>query len=218
MINRPTTLSSPVAQSCHQALRTIMALVVFAVLGGISQPALSETTPTQTRSTTKMTREFATFGAGCFWGVESVFMETSGVLSTAVGYAGGDVPNPTYKMVCTGTTNHAEVVQVEFDPSIVSYETLVELFFRLHDPTQVNRQGPDIGTQYRSVIFTHSPEQDQVARAIKERLDASGVMPRPIATQIQSAPQFWKAEEYHQQYFQKRGLPSCHAGNPYLRD
>jgi peptide-methionine (S)-S-oxide reductase len=166
-----------------------------------------------------MTKEIATFGAGCFWGVESLFMETTGVLSTACGYAGGQVPNPTYKQVCTGQTGHAEVVQVEFDPSVVSFEKLTELFFELHDPTQVNRQGPDIGTQYRSVIFTHSAEQKAKAEAIKKRLDDSKKMPRPIATIIEPhpAPEFFIAEEYHQKYFQRRGLPSCHTGNPYLK-
>jgi peptide-methionine (S)-S-oxide reductase len=166
-----------------------------------------------------MTTETATFGAGCFWGVESVFMETKGVLETACGYAGGQVPDPTYKLVCTGQTGHAEVVQVVFSPDKVSYEELVRLFFHLHDPTQVNRQGPDVGTQYRSVIFAHSDAQRETAERIKKELDTKGRMPRPIATQIEPAPAptFYIAEEYHQKYFQRRGLPSCHTGNPYLK-
>ena len=152
----------------------------------------------------------ATFGAGCFWGVESAFQALPGVQSTAVGYMGGDVQHPTYHQVCTDTTGHAEVCQVTFDPAVTGYEELVAYFFRLHDPTQVNRQGPDIGSQYRSAIFYHSAEQEQVARAVKERLDQAGRFPRPIATVIEPAGTFWRAEEYHQDYFRKHGLPSCH--------
>ncbi len=153
--------------------------------------------------------EKATFGAGCFWGVEAVFRQVEGVRATAVGYAGGTAENPTYKQVCTGTTGHAEVVQVEFDPGKVSYDRLLDVFWANHDPTTLNRQGPDVGTQYRSAIFTHSPEQEQAARASLEREQASGRYRRPIVTAIEPAGPFWRAEDYHQQYLEKRGLASC---------
>ena len=152
----------------------------------------------------------ATFGAGCFWGVESAFRQVPGVTDAAVGYAGGTVKNPTYKQVCTDRTGHAEVCQVSFDPARIGYEKLVEVFFQIHDPTTSNRQGPDVGTQYRSVIFFHSADQETVARTVKERLEASGRFPRPIVTQIVPAGAFWRAEEYHQRYFEKNGMPSCH--------
>jgi peptide-methionine (S)-S-oxide reductase len=156
-----------------------------------------------------MASALATFGAGCFWGVEEAFRKLEGVTGTAVGYAGGTVPNPTYEQVCTDRTGHAEVVQVEYDPDRISYEKLLEVFWNAHDPTQVNRQGPDIGTQYRSVIFYHSPEQQAAAEASKRQLEASGRYRRPIATQIEPAPTFYRAEEYHQQYLAKRGRSSC---------
>ncbi|HEY7214763.1 MAG TPA: peptide-methionine (S)-S-oxide reductase MsrA [Thermoanaerobaculia bacterium] len=152
----------------------------------------------------------ATFGAGCFWGVEAEFRRVKGVKATAVGYAGGDLQNPTYKDVCSDTTGHAEVVQVEYDPEAVSYDDLLNVFWENHDPTTLNRQGPDIGTQYRSVIFFHTPEQEAVARASKERLEKSGRFRRPLVTQIEPAAEFWRAEDYHQQYLEKRGLASCH--------
>jgi len=152
----------------------------------------------------------ATFGAGCFWGVEEEFRKVKGVKDTAVGYAGGGVPNPTYKDVCTDRTGHAEVVEVDYDPAEVSYETLLDVFWNGHDPTQLNRQGPDVGTQYRSVVFFHSPEQEAAARASKARLEESGRFRRPIATVIEPAPTFWRAEDYHQRYLEKRGLGSCH--------
>lgn len=152
----------------------------------------------------------ATFGAGCFWGVEAAFRRVKGVVDTAVGYEGGITENPTYHDVCTDRTGHAEVVQVEFDPKQVSYEQLLEVFWSIHDPTQVNRQGPDVGTQYRSVIFYHSPEQEAAARKSKEALERSGRYRRPIATAIEPARVFWRAEEYHQRYLEKRGLASCH--------
>ncbi len=154
--------------------------------------------------------EKATFGAGCFWGVEHFFREVPGVSDVVSGYAGGKGDKPNYRQVCTGMTNHAEVVDVTFDPAKVSYATLVDLFFKMHDPTTLNRQGPDVGTQYRSVIFTHSPEQ---ARAAKERLDAaasSGRYKRPIVTVIEPAQTFWPAEDYHQRYFEKNHGHSCH--------
>lgn len=152
----------------------------------------------------------ATFGAGCFWGVEEEFRKVKGVKDTAVGYAGGGVPNPTYKDVCTDRTGHAEVVEVDYDPAEVSYEALLDVFWHGHDPTQLNRQGPDVGTQYRSVVFFHSPEQEAAARASKARLEESGRFRRPIATVIEPAPTFWRAEDYHQRYLEKRGLGSCH--------
>lgn len=153
----------------------------------------------------------ATFGAGCFWGVEETFRNTPGVTDTKVGYAGGTLPNPTYEEVCGNRTGHAEVVRVEYDPGVIPYEDLLEVFWNLHDPTTPNRQGPDIGSQYRSVVFTHTPEQDAVARAVKERLERSGRYRRPIVTQIQPAPEFYEAEGYHQQYLAKKGMASCHA-------
>lgn len=154
--------------------------------------------------------EKATFGAGCFWGVEETFRQVEGVTSTMVGFAGGTTASPSYKQVCYDNTHHAEVVQVQFDPSKVSYVKLLQVFWESHDPTQVNRQGPDVGDQYRSVIFYHSPEQQASAAASKEALEASGKYRKPIATQIEPAPAFWPAEEYHQQYLAKRGMSSCH--------
>jgi peptide-methionine (S)-S-oxide reductase len=154
--------------------------------------------------------EIATFGAGCFWGVEAAFRRVPGVLDAAVGYTGGHTANPSYKDVCTDTTGHAEVVQVIFDPAQVSYEQLLNIFWEEHDPTQVNRQGPDFGKQYRSAIFFHSPEQEAIAKKSKAALDASGKFRRPIATEITPAPAFYRAEEYHQRYLEKRGAASCH--------
>lgn len=157
-----------------------------------------------------MAIEKATFGAGCFWGVEAKFNEIIGILDTAVGYEGGDLEHPTYQDVCTDRTGHAEVVQVTFDNSRISYEKLLDAFFGMHDPTQVNRQGPDLGTQYRSVIFTHNDAQAMEARAKIAELNASGTYRNPIATQIAPTRGFWKAEEYHQRYLEKRGMVSCH--------
>jgi peptide-methionine (S)-S-oxide reductase len=153
--------------------------------------------------------EQATFGAGCFWGVEAAFRQVRGVVATAVGFMGGTLQNPTYRDVCSDTTGHAEVVQVEFDPSAVSYEELLDIFWSIHDPTTLNRQGPDVGTQYRSVIFFHTPEQEAAARASKQRLERSGAYRRPIVTEITPASPFYRAEEYHQQYFEKHGLSHC---------
>jgi peptide-methionine (S)-S-oxide reductase len=152
----------------------------------------------------------ATFGAGCFWGVEAAFRQVKGVTSTAVGYMGGSLSDPTYEDVCTDRTGHAEVVQVEYDPSQVSYDDLLRVFWENHDPTTLNRQGPDSGTQYRSVIFFHTPEQEAAAKASKEALAKPGRLKRPIVTEIKPAPEFWRAEEYHQQYLEKRGLAHCH--------
>jgi peptide-methionine (S)-S-oxide reductase len=155
----------------------------------------------------------ATFAAGCFWGVEAAFRQIPGVISTRVGYTGGDLKNPTYKDVCTDRTGHAEAVEVEYDPAKVSYNDLLNVFWENHDPTQLNRQGPDFGSQYRSGIFYHSPEQEQAARKSKEELEKSKRFNRPIATQIVPATTFYQAEDYHQQYLEKRGLASCHIGN-----
>ncbi len=152
----------------------------------------------------------ATFGAGCFWGVEEAFRRIDGVTGTAVGYLGGNLENPTYEDVCTGRTGHAEVVQVEYDPSRVSYERLLDVFWESHDPTTLNRQGPDVGTQYRSAIFFQDEEQEAAALASKGRLDASGQFRRPIVTEITRATPFYRAEDYHQQYLAKRGRSSCH--------
>jgi len=150
--------------------------------------------------------EKATFAAGCFWGVEEMFRRLKGVAATTVGYTGGSFPNPTYQDVCSDETGHAEAVQVEYDPSRVSYDELLKVFWENHDPTQMNRQGPDVGTQYRSAIFFHNPQQEAAARASKEKLERSGRYRRPIVTQIVPASEFYRAEDYHQQYFQKRGL------------
>jgi len=156
--------------------------------------------------------EKATFAAGCFWGVELEFSQIPGVIKTTVGYTGGTLNKPTYHDVCTDRTGHAEAVQIEFDPSKVTYDKLVDAFFERHDPTQVNRQGPDEGTQYRTAIFYHSPDQKVQAEFATERLAKSGKFKRPIATQIVPAVEFWPAEDYHQQYFAKRGITrSCHA-------
>ena len=153
--------------------------------------------------------ETATFAAGCFWGVEVTFRNVDGVQDAIVGYTGGHTENPTYKEVCTDSTGHAEAVEVTFDPEAVSYDDLLEGFWANHDPTQVNRQGPDYGSQYRSAIFFHSPEQEAAAKASKRALDASGRLSRPVATEITPASTFWRAEDYHQRYLEKRGQATC---------
>ncbi|MGC2420671.1 MAG: peptide-methionine (S)-S-oxide reductase MsrA [Candidatus Acidiferrales bacterium] len=152
----------------------------------------------------------ATFAAGCFWGVEDAFRQVDGVTSTTVGYTGGTAKNPTYKDVCTGGTGHAEAVEVEYDPARVSYAQLLAVFWKIHDPTTLNRQGPDFGTQYRSAIFYHDAAQEAEARQSKAALEKAGVWKRPIVTQIAPASEFCRAEEYHQQYFGKQGIKSCH--------
>jgi len=154
--------------------------------------------------------EKATFGAGCFWGVEEAFRRTEGVTGTAVGYMGGTFENPTYEDVCTDRTGHAEVVQVEYDPSRISYDRLLDVFWGSHDPTTRDRQGPDFGSQYRSAIFYHDDEQRATATASRERLESSGRFRRPIVTEITPASPFYRAEEYHQQYLRKRGRSDCH--------
>jgi|SRR6516162_99413 peptide-methionine (S)-S-oxide reductase len=154
--------------------------------------------------------EIATFGAGCFWGVEANFRRVPGVLDVVSGYSGGHMQNPTYRDVCTDTTGHAEVVQVTYDPSKVTYEQLLDTFWKIHDPTQVNRQGPDFGKQYRTAIFFHTPEQETAAKKSKQALEATGKFRHPIATEITPAGQFWPAEEYHQRYLEKRGATDCH--------
>jgi len=154
--------------------------------------------------------EKATFGAGCFWGVEAEFGQIPGVTETAVGYEGGALEKPSYKDVCTDSTGHAEVVELTFDPAKVSYERLLEAFFSLHDPTQLNRQGPDWGTQYRSAVFFHSPGQEATAKQVIERLTAERRFAKKIVTQVVPAQTFWRAEEYHQKYLAKRGAVSCH--------
>jgi len=153
--------------------------------------------------------ELATFGAGCFWGVEARFRKVDGVLDATSGYMGGEVDDPGYKAVCSGNTGHAEVVQVKYDPQRVTYETLLDLFFNMHNPTTLNRQGPDIGNQYRSVVFFHSEEQETTACRAIEEINQSKRWPDPVVTAVEPAQAFWAAEEYHQRYLEKRGLGSC---------
>jgi peptide-methionine (S)-S-oxide reductase len=157
-----------------------------------------------------MATEKATFGAGCFWGVEAAFRQIKGVVSTSVGYSGGNYKDPSYRDVCSGRTGHAEVVEVVYDPARVSYDDLLKVFWENHDPTTLNRQGPDVGEQYRSVIFFNSPEQQAEALASKAKLEANGRYRRPIVTEITSASEYYPAEDYHQQYLEKRGLSTCH--------
>ena len=152
----------------------------------------------------------ATFAAGCFWGVGAAFRAIPGVKATRVGYVGGETAKPTYEQVCTDTTGHAEAVEVTFDPAEVKYDVLLEVFWNNHDPTTPNRQGPDVGSQYRSAVFVHHEEQHAAAQASKAALEASGRHPRPIVTEIVEVAEFWEAEEYHQQYLEKRGQSSCH--------
>jgi peptide methionine sulfoxide reductase msrA/msrB len=179
--------------------------------GEASAPAEDGQAPAEVVNPTGVTEkliktEEATFAAGCFWGVEDKFSRVQGVLSTAVGYAGGETKNPTYGQVCSNTTGHAESVRLTFDPSVVSYGELVRLFFSIHDPTEVNRQGPDVGSQYRSVIFYHSEEQKKTARGIMDELESSGRFKKPLATELLPEPTFYRAEEYHQKYFQKNRI------------
>jgi peptide-methionine (S)-S-oxide reductase len=154
--------------------------------------------------------EKATFAAGCFWGVEAAFAKVPGVVSTQVGYTGGHTENPTYKEVCTDRTGHAEAVEVTYDPAKISYEQLLDIFWSIHDPTTLNRQGPDVGTQYRSAIFYHNKDQQRAAEASKHKLEKSGRFDKPIVTEISPASKFYRAEEYHQRYFEKHGISACH--------
>ena len=156
------------------------------------------------------THKLAVFGAGCFWGVESAFRAVEGVVDVAVGYAGGTVPKPNYRTVCGGKTGHAEVVQVEYDPVRISFEQLLEIFWQIHDPTTFNRQGPDVGTQYRSIVFYFDENERKAAEESKRRLDESGKLGRPVVTQIVPAAEFYRAEEYHQRYYERMGIaPTC---------
>ena len=152
----------------------------------------------------------ATFAAGCFWGVEEAFREIPGVIATTVGYTGGTLKNPTYQDVCSGRTGHAEALEVEFDPARVSYMELLAMFWKSHDPTTMNRQGPDVGSQYRSAIFYHDAEQEKEARESKAILEKEKIFKRPIVTEITPATEFYRAEDYHQRYFERRGIRSCH--------
>ncbi len=184
-----------------------------AVLSRAVQSATARQNGKQTNETNKGTKrmtEKATFGAGCFWGVEETFRQTPGVIEAVSGYAGGTLENPTYQDVCSGRTGHAEVVEVTYDPAKVRYEDLLKVFYENHNPTTLNRQGPDVGTQYRSAVFFHSPEQKAIAEKMKAELDKSGVFKKPIVTEVTPASTFYRAEEYHQKYLEKRGLSSCH--------
>jgi peptide-methionine (S)-S-oxide reductase len=215
------------------ALRQMIpfALVSFASLGGVvafalassqtdppaAEPAARETRPTPKQETTDVPTETATFAAGCFWGVQLRFDQTDGVVETEVGYTGGHKDNPTYRDVCYTDTGHAEAVRVEFDPSVVSYETLLDVFWHGHDPTTKDRQGPDVGSQYRSAIFFHSEAQKQAAEASREAIQRTEDYQktfgdRPIVTEIVPAPEWFKAEEYHQDYLVKHGRATCHPG------
>ena len=195
---------------CLVAVACAAALTACSHSTAQTMPAPSSQAPDRREHATRSsTVEKATFAAGCFWGVEETFRQTPGVVATSVGYSGGTLERPTYEDVWTDRTGHAEAVQVEFDPARVSYEKLLDVFWNNHDPTTLNRQGPDFGAQYRSVIFYHTPAQHAAALASKERLEKSGKHGRPIVTQIVPAAAFWRAEEYHQRYLEKRGLSNC---------
>lgn len=181
---------------------TIIGISALTLMVSILYPVRGETT---------MHTELATFGAGCFWGVESAFMQMPGVVKTEVGYTGGTLATPTYAQVCNGTTGHAEVVQLTFDPKKISYKALLGLFWAVHNPTTLNRQGADVGTQYRSVIFYHTPQQKEAALQIKKSLNSKGALKGGIVTTIEQASTFYAAEAYHQQYYKKKGVqPACH--------
>jgi peptide-methionine (S)-S-oxide reductase len=194
----------------NQNNTAVLAAIAGALLTlGFASCGENAAQPIPNQQASPMKTEKATFGAGCFWGVEEEFRQVKGVVATAVGYSGGSLAQPTYQDVCTDRTGHAESVEVQFDPAQVTYEQLLDVFWNNHDPTTRNRQGPDVGTQYRSVIFYHTPEQQAAATASKERIDRGGKFARPVVTEIVPASTFWRAEEYHQQYLQKRGLSSC---------
>lgn len=189
----------------------IMAAAVIVEIGAglITGNKVSSQELNEEKNTMENKMEKATFAAGCFWGVEAAFRQIKGVISTRVGYTGGHVDDPTYEQVCADSTGHAEAVEVVYDPTRVSYERLLEVFWNGHDPTQLNRQGPDIGSQYRSVIFYHDEAQKETAVKSKQKLDTGGKYNRPVATEIVAATKFYPAEDYHQQYLEKRGLSSC---------
>jgi peptide methionine sulfoxide reductase msrA/msrB len=203
-------------KTCKTLVIITLAAMVSAIVSGY--PRKQEVGPMNEPQTKKQQPEEigkypkATFAAGCFWHVESSFRKVPGVLSTQVGYTGGHLIEPSYKQVCTGSTGHAEAVQLVYDPNQLTYEQLLKVFWNIHDPTTVNRQGPDIGTQYRTAVFYHNPEQLQVAKKSKEVLEKSGRVRGKIVTQIVPAKEFYKAEEYHQRYFEKQGLSVCHPG------
>jgi peptide-methionine (S)-S-oxide reductase len=198
------------------AIAGLGVLCLFWALASADNPATAPS-PTMAEATTQdsnMKTETATFAAGCFWGSQAMFEKVPGVIKTRVGYSGGHTKNPTYRDVCTDTTGHAEAVEVVFDPTKTSYQKMLEVFFENHDPTTLDRQGPDIGDQYRSAVFYHSPEQEKLAEAEKARRNASGDYERPLVTQIEPAATFYAAEEYHQNYFDKQSVTwSCHFGN-----
>lgn len=193
-------------------IRISLLLLACCLISGCNS---SQPLPTDIQmESNNMNTETATFAAGCFWGVQSTFQKVPGVISTRVGYTGGHTNNPSYRDVCTDTTGHAEAIEIIFDPEKVSYQKLLEVFFENHDPTTLDRQGPDIGDQYRSEIFFHSPQQQKLAEAEIEHRMASGDYARPIVTQIAAAGKFFTAEEYHQNYFAKQGVNwTCHVGN-----
>ena len=189
-------------------MKRIYMMLLAALLGTVAAWAATATNAVA-KGEAKM--EKATFAAGCFWGVEAEFRDVKGVKDAAVGYTGGAIPNPTYEQVCTHATGHAEAVEVQFDPQVVSFEQLLDVFWKIHDPTQVNRQGPDVGDNYRSAIFCHTPEQLKAAKASLEKLQKSGKFgDRKIATQIVPAAPFYRAEEYHQRFLEKHGRAKCH--------
>jgi peptide-methionine (S)-S-oxide reductase len=199
-----------VGRSERKLLQNLETVCARAVAPGTGARRLHQLREGRTRSIMcVMATEKATFGAGCFWGVEETFRRLKGVSSTAVGYAGGNKENPSYEDVCSDETGHAEVVQVEFDPSEITYDQILDVFWSNHNPTTLNRQGPDVGTQYRSVIFYHSPEQKAAAEKSKQKISESGRFNRLVVTQIEPAPKFWRAEEYHQRYLEKRGQSHC---------
>jgi len=203
--------AAPVSPFHTQRLLVLGSVLAVAFSAQAAYSAADDAPTTDTVSTGGKTEmQTATFAAGCFWGVEEGFRQIKGVTDTAVGYCGGHTKNPTYREVCTDTTGHAESVEVTFDPSVVSYDELLTAFWNLHNPTTPNRQGPDVGTQYRSVIFYHSPEQKAAAEASKKKLEESGRFKRPIVTEIVESSPFYRAEDYHQRYLEKRGLSQCH--------
>lgn len=199
----------------HAALIIVLAgMVPFFSCRNQETNVVSEQTPQTVETEEKEGFAEATFAGGCFWGVEYNFRKIPGVAATAVGFMGGKTKNPSYKDVCYTDTNHAEVVHLRYDPEKVSYQQLVKIFFVMHDPTTLNRQGPDVGDQYRSAVFYYTPEQKEIAEKVKKELNASGKFRRPIVTEITPASEFWKAEEYHQRYIEKNPWRSCHVVDP----